>query len=36
VIAVATGSDPADKLGDADAVFTSMFELPAWHAARFG
>lgn len=36
VIAVATGSDPADKLADADAVFTSMFELPAWHAARFG
>lgn len=36
VIAVATGSDPADKLGDADAVLGSMFELPAWHAARFG
>ena len=36
VCAVATGSDPADKLGDADAVFQSMSELPAWHAARFG
>lgn len=36
VCAVATGSDPADKLGDADAVFASMSELPAWHSARFG
>jgi phosphoglycolate phosphatase-like HAD superfamily hydrolase len=36
VCAVATGSDPADKLRDADAVFASMAELPAWHAARFG
>jgi phosphoglycolate phosphatase-like HAD superfamily hydrolase len=36
VCAVATGADPADKLGDADAVFQSMNELPAWHAARFG
>jgi phosphoglycolate phosphatase-like HAD superfamily hydrolase len=36
VVAVATGADPADKLGDADAVFTSMSALPAWHAARFG
>ncbi|HTL31711.1 MAG TPA: HAD family hydrolase [Kofleriaceae bacterium] len=36
VCAVATGSDPADKLGDADVVFRSMSELPAWHAARFG
>lgn len=36
VLAVATGSDPADRLGDADAVFASMTELPAWHAARFG
>lgn len=36
VCAVATGSDPADKLGDADAVFASMTELPAWHVARFG
>jgi phosphoglycolate phosphatase len=36
VVAVATGADPADKLGDADAVFHSMSELPAWHAARFG
>jgi len=36
VVAVATGSDPADKLGHADAVLASMTELPAWHAARFG
>lgn len=36
VVAVATGSDPADALGHADAVLTSMAELPAWHAARFG
>lgn len=36
VCAVSTGSDPAERLGDADAVFTSMTELPAWHAARFG
>ncbi|HUS33544.1 MAG TPA: HAD-IA family hydrolase [Kofleriaceae bacterium] len=36
VCAVATGADPADKLRDADAVFQSMSELPAWHAARFG
>jgi len=36
VCAVATGSDPADKLGEADAVFASLAELPAWHAARFG
>jgi phosphoglycolate phosphatase-like HAD superfamily hydrolase len=36
VVAVATGSDPADKLGHADAVLTSMTELPAWHQARFG
>jgi phosphoglycolate phosphatase len=36
VLAVATGSDPADKLRDADAVFASMTELPAWHATRFG
>jgi phosphoglycolate phosphatase len=35
VIAVATGSDPADKLAHADAVFASMAELPAWHAKRF-
>jgi phosphoglycolate phosphatase len=35
VCAVATGSDPAEMLGDADAVFRSMHELPAWHAARF-
>jgi phosphoglycolate phosphatase-like HAD superfamily hydrolase len=36
VCAVATGSDPADKLAHADAVWTSMAELPAWHARRFG
>jgi phosphoglycolate phosphatase len=36
VCAVATGSDPADKLAHADAVFHSMAELPAWHTARFG
>jgi phosphoglycolate phosphatase len=36
VVAVATGADPADKLGDADAVLPSMHGLPAWHAARFG
>ena len=35
VCAVATGSDPADRLRDADAVFASMAELPAWHAQRF-
>ena len=36
VVAVATGSDPAEALAHADAVFGSMAELPAWHAARFG
>jgi phosphoglycolate phosphatase-like HAD superfamily hydrolase len=36
VCAVATGSDPADALAGADAVFASMAELPAWHARRFG
>jgi phosphoglycolate phosphatase len=36
VCAVATGSDPADKLAHADVVFHSMAELPAWHTARFG
>lgn len=34
VCAVATGSDPADRLAHADAVFASLAELPAWHAAR--
>ena len=36
--AVATGSDPAEVLGEAgaDAVLAAMTELPAWHAARFG
>lgn len=36
VVAVATGSDPADRLAHADAVLGSMTELPAWHTARFG
>jgi phosphoglycolate phosphatase-like HAD superfamily hydrolase len=36
VCAVATGADPAERLGDADVVFASMAELPAWHARRFG
>jgi phosphoglycolate phosphatase-like HAD superfamily hydrolase len=36
VCAVATGSDPADKLAHADAVFASLAELPAWHATRYG
>jgi phosphoglycolate phosphatase-like HAD superfamily hydrolase len=35
VCAVATGSDPADALAHADVVFTSLAELPAWHARRF-
>lgn len=36
VCAVATGSDPAERLREADVVFQSMTELPAWHVARFG
>lgn len=36
VCAVATGSDSAEMLRDADVVFGSLAELPAWHAARFG
>lgn len=36
VVAVATGADPADKLAHADVVMTSLAELPAWHAQRFG
>lgn len=36
VCAVATGADPADRLGDADAVLASLAELPAWHAAHYG
>lgn len=36
VCAVATGSDSAESLSGADAVFASMAELPAWHARRFG
>lgn len=35
VVAVATGADPPEALASADAVFTSMRELPAWHARRF-
>jgi phosphoglycolate phosphatase len=35
VCAVATGADPAEALGGADAVLASMGELPAWHARRF-
>lgn len=35
VVAVATGADPADKLAHADAVLTTMADLPAWHAQRF-
>lgn len=35
VVAVATGSDTADALRDADVVLESMSELPAWHARRF-
>ena len=35
VVAVATGSDPADALRDADVVLTTMSDLPAWHDARF-
>ena len=34
--AVATGSDPAERLAHADVVLASLGELPAWHAARFG
>lgn len=33
--AVATGADPAARLAHADVVFASLYELPAWHAARF-
>jgi phosphoglycolate phosphatase len=35
VCAVATGADPVDRLSDADAVFATMAELPAWHRSRF-
>jgi len=35
VCAVATGADPAAALADADVVFSSLAELPAWHAQRF-
>jgi len=35
VCAVATGSDPAERLGHADGVLASLRELPAWHAAQF-
>ena len=33
--AVATGSDTAEALAAADAVFASLAELPAWHGARY-
>ncbi|MFN0251966.1 MAG: HAD family hydrolase [Kofleriaceae bacterium] len=36
VCAVTTGSDPKEALLHADAVFSSLGELPAWHTARFG
>ncbi len=36
VCAVTTGSDTADALADADVVFSSLRELPAWHTSRFG
>lgn len=36
VCAVTTGGYTADKLAHADAVWSSMTELPAWHAQRFG
>jgi phosphoglycolate phosphatase-like HAD superfamily hydrolase len=35
VCAVATGSDPAEALAHADAVFATLHELPTWHSARF-
>jgi phosphoglycolate phosphatase len=35
VCAVATGANTAAELAAADAVFASLAELPAWHAARF-
>lgn len=35
VVAVATGADSKEALAHADAVFATMAELPAWHAARF-
>lgn len=33
--AVATGSEGAQDLDGADVVWASLYELPAWHAARF-
>lgn len=36
VCAVTTGSDTAEALADADVVWRSLHELPAWHTARFG
>jgi phosphoglycolate phosphatase-like HAD superfamily hydrolase len=36
VCAVTTGSNTAEELAHADAVFASLTELPAWHTARFG
>jgi phosphoglycolate phosphatase-like HAD superfamily hydrolase len=34
--AVTTGSDSAEALSHADVVFSSLAELPEWHAALFG
>lgn len=35
VVAVATGSDTAEALRDADVVLATMSDLPAWHDARY-
>jgi phosphoglycolate phosphatase-like HAD superfamily hydrolase len=35
VVAVATGSDTAAALREADVVLTTMSDLPAWHDARY-
>jgi phosphoglycolate phosphatase len=34
--AVTTGNDGAEGLDGADVVWTSLHQLPAWHAVRFG
>ena len=34
-VAVSTGADDASALTHADALWTSLHELPAWHAAQF-
>ncbi|MGN6109939.1 MAG: HAD family hydrolase [Kofleriaceae bacterium] len=36
VCAVTTGGESAAALAEADVVFASLDELPAWHAQRFG